>query len=140
MSDYTRPETIEQMCAQTIVRRSAAIATRLRSAAERIEREASRIDGVGKPGFSSYASIASSVQNEIRGLFGNLQFDGLTTDASDADQARQRRIAAETIAGRIDAKVEAIRAEATSPSAGMALGAVAAVGADVAREYAAKEA
>lgn len=47
---------------------------------------------------------------------------------------------AETIAELIDAKVEKIRDEAQTSSSAFVLGSVAAVGAEIARDYAAREA
>lgn len=98
-------ESLEEIMGQALVRHAGSMADRLRSAAERIEREASRVELIGKPGVSSYASIAANVQSEVRALLGNLMFESVTTDASEADRARERRITAERIANRIDTTI-----------------------------------
>lgn len=140
MSESKRPTTVEEYGAQHLDHAIVAIRDRLRKLAEEIDLGRFALDKVGKPGRESYAGIAADVQSSVLWAVANMNLSGLVMTAFEADRARQRGVAAKTIADEIDIKVEKIRAEADSPSTGMALGAVLAVGADVAREYAAKEA
>lgn len=133
MTNPKRPETVEEMSAQQMRRRMKTIAERLRRLAGDIDVTAER------EARSSYAQLAADVQKEIAWAVANLNAQDLTTDAFMADQACQRRIAAEAIAEQIDAKAERMRTGDGATPTGFAMGAVVAEGAIIAREYAAKE-
>lgn len=81
----------ENFTADELARRIELLATRLRGSAGRLTAIAGTVVMVGKPGFTSYAQVASNAQSEIRALLGNLMTDGLTLDAYRADEERLRR-------------------------------------------------
>lgn len=139
MTSSKRSETVEEYAAQDLARPIVRAAGELRHVAAVVERSVDTIARVGGPGRQTYASIAEDVQSEVLNMLVNLSLGSMIMAASDADRARQRRIAAEAIAAQIDAKAEAVREGADSPATGFALGAVVAQGAIIAREYAAKE-
>lgn len=133
MTHPKRPETVEEFCAQQLRQRMTAMAERLRRLAGDIDVTAER------EARSSYAQLAADVQKEIAWAVANLNAQDLTTDAFMADQARQRRIAAEAIANQIEARADEVLAHTGSDPMERAAGAVISVGAIIAREYAAKE-
>ena len=88
---------------------------------------------------TSHADKVRSIQHEVAWGIANMGLPSLIGDACRADQARQRREAAEQIAAQIEVKAAEICDGASTKSAGIALGALAAEGARIARDYANEE-
>jgi hypothetical protein len=139
MTEPKRPPTAEETFAGEMLHQTTLVTDLLRHTADRIDRVAKGAENVGKPGLPSYASVVASIQNEIRAMLGNLMVDSIIVPAAQADQARQRSVAATEIANRITTRAGLTREESWTPATGVALGAVVEIGAQIAREYAVEE-
>jgi hypothetical protein len=105
MSESKRPTTVEQFGAKHLDSAISKIVDRLRDLANEVDRIRPGIGKVGSQGRPSYANIAAEVQHSVLWAMANLSLGELTATAVTADTARQRGLAAKTIAEQIEAIV-----------------------------------